>query len=161
MAETISHLLLGSMMVDINVADLLPHDGNMVLLDRVQAYDQESLIAEVQVRDDGLFGDGKTVPAWLGIEYMAQTVAAHGGMMCYLAGKPINLGFLLGTRRYTSNVAEFSVGACLTVKVERVIEDQGLGVFDCHISGEGIAVSAKLNVYQPDNKDNKVIHHND
>jgi len=144
-------------MLDINVADLLPHDGNMVLLDRVLEYDQESLIAEVQVRDDGLFGDGKTVPSWLGIEYMAQTVAAHGGMMCHLAGKPINLGFLLGTRRYSPNVAEFSVGTCLTIKVERIIEDQGLAVFECQILGEGIDVSAKLNVYQPDKKDNKVI----
>ncbi len=141
----------------IDVADLLPHDGNMVLLDRVLEYDQESLVAEVQVRDDGLFGDAKTVPAWLGIEYMAQTVAAHGGMMCYLAGKPINLGFLLGTRRYRSNVAEFSVGTWLTVKVHRVIEDQGLAVFDCQLIGEGIELAAKLNVYQPDNKDNKVL----
>jgi predicted hotdog family 3-hydroxylacyl-ACP dehydratase len=86
-------------MIDIEVAELLPHDGNMVLLDGVVDYDQESLVAEVVVRDDGLFGDGKTIPAWIGIEYMAQTVAAHGGMMCHLVGKPINLGFLLGTLR--------------------------------------------------------------
>ena len=140
-----------------NISDLLPHDGNMVLLDRVLEYDQESLVAEVVVRDDGLFGDGQTIPAWIGIEYMAQTVAAHGGMMCHLAGKPINLGFLLGTRRYTSNISDFVVGARLTVKVHRLIEDQGLGVFICQISGDGCDLSAKLNVYQPDKADNKVI----
>ena len=144
-------------MIDIEVAELLPHDGNMVLIDRVVDYDQESLVAEVEVRDDGLFGDGKTIPAWIGIEYMAQTVAAHGGMMCQLAGKPINLGFLLGTRRYTSNISDFTVGTQLTVKVKRIIEDQGLGVFSCHISGDGIDISAKLNVYQPDKAENKVI----
>ena len=144
-------------MIDINISDLLPHDGNMVLLDRVLEYDQESLVAEVVVRDDGLFGDGQTIPAWIGIEYMAQTVAAHGGMMCHLAGKPINLGFLLGTRRYTSNISDFVVGARLTVKVHRLIEDQGLGVFICQISGDGCDLSAKLNVYQPDKADNKVI----
>jgi len=135
----------------------LPHDGNMVLLDGVVDYDQESLVAEVMVRDDGLFGDGKTIPAWIGIEYMAQTVAAHGGMMCHLVGKPINLGFLLGTRRYTSNISDFTVGTQLTVKVKRLIEDQGLGVFDCQILGDGIDISAKLNVYQPDKVENKVI----
>ena len=64
-------------MIDIEVAKLLPHDGKMVLLDSVIEYDQESLIAEVAVRNDGLFGDGKTVPAWLAIEYSAQTVSAH------------------------------------------------------------------------------------
>jgi predicted hotdog family 3-hydroxylacyl-ACP dehydratase len=52
----------------------------------VLEYDQESLVAEVVVRDDGLFGNGQTIPACIGIEYMAQAVAAHGGMMCYLAG---------------------------------------------------------------------------
>jgi len=144
-------------MIDIDVAELLPHDGNMVLLDRVVAYDQESLVAEVMVHDDGLFGDGKTIPAWIGIEYMAQTVAAHGGMMCHLAGKPIQLGFLLGTRRYTSNISDFTVGTQLIVKVNRLVEDQGMGVFDCQISGDGIDISAKLNVYQPDKAENKVI----
>ncbi len=144
-------------MIDIEVAELLPHDGNMVLLDGVVDYDQESLVAEVVVRDDGLFGDGKTIPAWIGIEYMAQTVAAHGGMMCHLVGKPINLGFLLGTRRYISNISDFTVGTRLTVKVNRFIEDQGLGVFDCQILGDGIDISAKLNVYQPDKVENKVI----
>ncbi len=145
-------------MTDIDVAELLPHADKMVLLDKVLEYDDESLVAEVVVRDDGLFGDGQTVPAWLGIEYMAQTIAAHGGMMRYLAGKPINLGFLLGTRRYTSNVSEFNVGVRLIVKVSRLIEDQGLGVFVCHItSADGIDISAKLNVYQPGKVDNKII----
>ena len=144
-------------MIDINVADILPHDGAMVLLDNVLEYDQQSLVAAVTVRNDGMFGDGKTIPAWIGIEYMAQTVAAHGGMMCHLAGKPINLGFLLGTRRYTCNISEFTVGMHLTVKVERLIEDQGLGVFTCQILGDGIDISAKLTVYQPDKAENKII----
>jgi predicted hotdog family 3-hydroxylacyl-ACP dehydratase len=45
----------------------------------------------------------------------------------------------------------------LTVKVERLIQDQGLGVFFCQISGKDVDISAKLNVYQPDNKINLVI----
>lgn len=144
-------------MIDIDISKLLPHEGVMMLLDKVIAYDQESFIAEVIVRNDGLFGEGQTVPAWLGIEYMAQTVAAHSGMMRYLAGKPIQIGFLLGTRRYNCNVVTFNVGACLTVKVERVIEDLGLGVFNCEITGEGVNISAKLNVYLPDSVKNRAI----
>jgi len=144
-------------MIEVAVADLLPHDGNMVLLDSVLEYDDESLVAELTVRDDGLFGDGRKIPAWLGIEYMAQTVAAHGGMMCYLAGKPINLGFLLGTRRYNSSVSEIPVGAKLTVRVQRIVQDQGLAVFDSRVTGKGIELSAKLNVYQPDSVNNRVI----
>jgi len=144
------------MMIPVKVADLLPHDGDMVLLDKVLSYDSESLQAELIVRDHLLANQG-VVPAWLGIEYMAQTIAAHGGINCYLANRPINLGFLLGTRHYDSNVASISVGTKLTVKVRRVIEDQGLAVFDCQVYGEGVQLTAKLNVYQPDTANNRAI----
>ncbi len=145
------------MTVDINVADLLPHDGKMVLLDKVVSYDADSMVAELVVRDDGLFGDGQYVPAWLGIEYMAQTVAAHGGMLRYLEGLPIHIGFLLGTRRFNSNVAELTVGSRLLVRVEHNVQDQGLAVFDCVLEGQGVEMSAKLNVYQPDSEQNLVL----
>lgn len=141
------------------VEDLVPHTGTMVLLNRVLEFDEENMVAEVIVRDDGLFGDGITVPAWLGIEYMAQTIAALGGMKRRLAGKSLNLGFLLGTRRYECNVGTFTVGSILTVSVHRLVEDQGqgLGVFECRIKAEGISATAKLNVYQPDSPINRVI----
>jgi len=140
------------------VEELVPHSGRMVLLNRVLEFDEENMVAEVIVRDDGLFGDGTTLPAWLGIEYMAQTIAAFGGMKRRLAGKSLNLGFLLGTRRYDCNVALFTVGSVLTVSVNRLVEeDQGLGVFDCRITAEGILASAKLNVYQPDSAVNRVV----
>ena len=139
------------------VEELVPHSGKMVLLDRVIEFDEEYMVAELIVRDDGLFGDGNTVPALLGIEYMAQTIAAFGGIKRRLAGRPLDLGFLLGTRRYVCNVGTFPVGSVLTVSVKRLVEDQGLGVFDCHITSEGISVSAKLNVYQPDSAINRVI----
>lgn len=144
-------------MIDINISELLPHEGHMVLLDKVLEFDEDSMLTETVVRDDGLFGDAQSVPAWLGIEYMAQTVAAHDGMMSRLNGKPVNLGFLLGTRRYLSNVDSLSAGLVLTIYVKRLMEDQGLGVFDCHISAEGVDISAKINVYQPGSAINKVI----
>jgi len=144
-------------MIDINVAELVPHAENMLLLDKVIEYDEESLVAEVVVRGDGLFNEGDKVPVWVGIEYMAQTIAAHGGMMRVLAGEPIQLGFLLGTRRFNCNISSFTVGDKLTVSVNRLMEDQGLGVFNCHIKGDSIDISAKLNVYQPTEEKNKVI----
>ncbi len=130
------------------IAELIPHTGPMILLDRVIAFDDNSLSAGLVVRS-GLFGDDKTVPAWLGIEYMAQTIGAYAGMKARLAGEPIRLGFLLGTRRYSGNAAEFKVGTPLTVQVEKIMQDDRLGAFECRILGEGIEISANLNVYQP------------
>jgi predicted hotdog family 3-hydroxylacyl-ACP dehydratase len=139
------------------VAELLPHAGKMVLLNQVIEFDEDTMLAEVIVRNDGLFGDGGTVPAWLGIEYMAQTIAALGGIKRRLEGKPLNLGFLLGTRRYECNVGSFAVGSLLTVSVKRLMQDQGLGVFACRITAEGILATGNLNVYQPDSTINRVI----
>ncbi|MGZ8904820.1 MAG: ApeP family dehydratase [Methylobacter sp.] len=131
------------------VADLIPHTGSMVLLDRIIDYDDQGLTAELAVRGDGLLGDDKAVPAWAGIEYMAQAIAAYAGLMARRAGEPIRLGFLLGTRRYSSNVAAFKVGSTLTIQVKKIMQDDNLGVFDCRILGEGVEVTANLNVYQP------------
>lgn len=133
----------------IDVADLIPHSGSMVLLDRIVDYDDQGLTAELVVRADGLLGDDESVPAWAGIEYMAQAIAAFAGMMATQAGEPIRLGFLLGTRRYHSNVAAFKVGASLTIRVEKIMQDDNLGVFDCRIQGTDVEVTANLNVYQP------------
>jgi predicted hotdog family 3-hydroxylacyl-ACP dehydratase len=133
----------------IDIAALIPHTGCMVLLERIIDYDEQGLTAELMVRGDRLFGDGKTVPAWVGIEYMAQAIAAYGGVMAMQAEERIRLGFLLGSRRYTSNVAAFKVGSRLTIRVNKIIQDDNLRVFDCKIEGEGVEVTAKLNVFQP------------
>ncbi|MBL6987316.1 MAG: hotdog family protein [Methylobacter sp.] len=134
----------------IDVADLIPHSGTMVLLDRIVSYDEQSLTAELTVRDDGLLGgDDKSVPAWVGIEFMAQAIAAYAGVMAKQVHEPIRLGFLLGTRRYNSNVAAFKVGSTLTIRVEKIMQDDSLGVFNCRLLGEGVEVTANLNVYQP------------
>lgn len=133
----------------IDIADLIPHSGDMVLLDRINEYDDQGLTAELTVRGDGLLGDDQSVPAWAGIEYMAQAIAAYAGMMATQAGKPIRLGFLLGTRRYSSNVAVFKVGSTLAIQVKKIMQDDNLGAFDCRILGDGVEVTANLNVYQP------------
>ena len=134
----------------IAVAELIPHSGKMVWLDRIVDCDDNSLSAEFVVRGDGLLGDGKTVPAWAGIEYMAQAIAAYAGMMAKRVGGPVKVGFLLGTRRYSSNVAEFKVGSMLKVRVKKkIIQDNNLAAFECEIQGAGVEVRANLNVYQP------------
>lgn len=132
------------------IAELLPHTGQMVLVDKLLSFSEHGLSAELTVRGDGLlFGDQQALPAWVGVEYMAQTIAAYVGLRAKQAGQPIRLGFLLGTRHYASNVGTLPVGTQLTVKVEKILQDEQLGVFDCRIQGDNILITAKLNVYQP------------
>ncbi|TPQ24422.1 3-hydroxylacyl-ACP dehydratase [Methylomonas koyamae] len=137
-------------MTDWDIAELLPHTGDMVLLDRVVSFEEDRLSAVLTVRGDGLlFGDERAVPAWAALEYMAQAIGAYVGLQAKQAGQPIRLGFLLGSRLLQSNVGSLPVGCELAVTVEKIVQDEQLGVFDCRVSGDNIEISAKLNVYQP------------
>jgi 3-oxoacyl-[acyl-carrier-protein] synthase-1 len=126
----------------------------MLLLDRVTSIDSESFEGEVCIRPDSLFCQNGAVGAWVGVEYMAQTIAAFAGEEGHKAGKPIKVGFLLGSRQYEAKVPAFKVGLTLTVRVVKVLYDpSGLSVLDCVIldraSGETLAKAA-LNVFEVD-----------
>lgn len=133
------------------IAELLPHAGDMILLDEVVSFCEESVETRLQVRAGGLFNqtDG-SLPAWLGVELMAQTIAAFAGCHARQAGVPVELGFLLGTRQFHCNVERFPLGAELRIRALRSLQDDnGMGVFECHLSGPGIVAEARLNVFRP------------
>ena len=138
-------------MIDWPVAELLPHAGDMILLDAVEAFDADSIDAHVKVKPGGLFNlpDG-SLPAWVGVEIMAQTVAAFAGCQARQAGLPVELGFLLGTRHFQCDVERFPVGTVLRIRALRSLQDDnGMGVFECHLDGPGIHAEARLNVFRP------------
>lgn len=130
---------------------LLPQSGNMVLLDQVVEAGQEHIVVELTVREDGLFsGPERTVPAWVGLEYMAQAIAAFSGYQRKCRGEAIGLGFLLGTRHYQCSVDSFPCGSRLRVRAEKIIEGANdMAVFGCAIEGDGIHAESKLNVFLP------------
>jgi len=137
--------------IDWPIAELLPHAGDMILLDGVERFDDDNVETVLQVRADGLLNtaDG-SLPAWVGVEIMAQSVAAFAGCHARQAGQPVELGFLLGTRSYQCNVEAFPAGADLRVRAHRSLQDDnGMGVFECHLDGPGIHAEARLNVFRP------------
>lgn len=133
---------------------LLPHAGPMVLLDRVIAADDESLCAEVTIRSDSLFCRAEGVGAWVGMEYMAQAIAAYAGFIAHRCNEPIKIGFLLGTRRYECSRPWFTVGTRLQIHVRRVFQsDNGMGSFECSIEDRGEPLArVMMTVYQPVNE---------
>ncbi|WP_371874836.1 ApeP family dehydratase [Pseudoduganella albidiflava] len=135
------------------VADILPHSGQMVLLDRVVSVGDDDLCAEVVIRPDSMFCDGTAVGAWVGIEYMAQAIAAHAGWLARRRGDAVKVGFLLGSRKYEAGVPAFDVGSVLHVHAHRALQgDNGLGAFECRIDAGGNTVAtATVTVFQPDN----------
>jgi len=134
-----------------DISSLVPHARPMVFLDRVIWADEESLCAEVSIRSDSLFCTAEGVGGWVGLEYMAQAVAAYAGYVAHLRGEAVKIGFLLGTRRYDCNRPFFSVGTRLQIHVKRVFQSEnGMGSFECRIDdGAAQLASVTLTVYQP------------
>ncbi len=135
------------------ISALLPQSQGMVLLDRVVEVSEDSIVVELTVRDDGLFsGPDHTVPAWVGLEYMAQAIAAFSGYHRKCRGEEIVLGFLLGTRHYQCSVGSFPCGTHLRVRAEKIIEAANeMSVFACTIEADAINATAQLNVLLPQN----------
>jgi predicted hotdog family 3-hydroxylacyl-ACP dehydratase len=129
------------------------HRGRMLLIHRLTQADNERAIAEVDVRADSPFARDDGIPAWIGLEYMAQTVAAWAGARALRLGAHPKLGFLLGTRRFESTVQIFPRGKVLRVDVHcEMMADNGLGQFDCQIEmDETVVCRARISVFEPDN----------
>lgn len=131
------------------ISELLPHGPEMTLLDRLVEYSPQRSVATVTIRSDSPFAERDGVPAWVGVEYMAQTIAAHAGYEARLRGEPPAIGFLLGTRSYVSEVGAFPLGSTLTISVEPVVTESRLGAFQCAIECDGVVATAVVNTYRP------------
>lgn len=137
-----------------SVAELVPHSGKMSLLDSIIEYGDDWLHAEVGISKDSMFVEERGVPAWIGMEYMAQAIGAYAGLQERLDGSSPKLGFLLGTRKYVCSVDYFPIGKTLSLTVKREMQaENGLSVFQCVLQSDGIEATASLNVYQPDDAD--------
>ena len=130
----------------------LPHRAPMILLDRIVLLHTDYLESEVTITSDTLFLRGGAVPAWVGVEYMAQTCAAFAGYESRGRGEEARVGFLLATRNYRSAVTGFELGATLRVRVTLIHRDAGgLSMVEGKITrlgGDVPLVEATLTVYE-------------
>ena len=96
-------------------------------------HSREHTICAVDVDASVLFRDAEgAVPAWLGLEYMAQCMAAHAGLEA-AAGRRRTRALLLGSRRLRLAVDGFSAGTSLVVSARHHRGEAGLVAFDCGI----------------------------
>jgi predicted hotdog family 3-hydroxylacyl-ACP dehydratase len=145
------------------IEQLLPHRGNMLLLARMLAADDETATCEAIPDAQAWYAetDG-AMPAWIGIELMAQTIAAHVALVARRAGKPPCPGVLLGTRAYKTTVDRFPAAQALQVGARISYRDEsGLGAYDCTLADAGGATlaTAAITVFEPADFD-QFIHEN-
>lgn len=158
------------------IADLVPHSGTMCLLDEVLEIGEEHLRARIIPRADDPFADTAVtgpaladaplaqtsaaaspgIPGWVGLEWLAQAIAAWSGNTASAQGGRPQIGFLLGARRYHCEVDHFALGEPVEVEIHLDYRaDNGLGAFRGELLGSGgvVLAHATLNVFQPDSAD--------
>ncbi|MDR0528779.1 MAG: hypothetical protein LBG69_04105 [Zoogloeaceae bacterium] len=131
----------------------LPHRSPMILLDRVLEAESGRIVCSVTPRADSQFCRNGVVPAYVGVEYMAQAVGALEGWTSRQSGGDVKIGFLVSVRKYSARIPGFSTGVTLIVEAREEYRDTaGLGIMDCviyHQFPEVAVAEATLTVFQP------------
>ncbi|MAL78008.1 MAG: hypothetical protein CMN55_02660 [Sneathiella sp.] len=133
-----------------DVTEILYHAPPMILIDRVLSYDAETVTSIVDITERTPFLAADAVPAYVGIEYMAQSIAAYSGIMARNAGGEVKIGYLVSTRNMKLGCPSFAIGERLKITVKLVYNEAPMAVFDGRIErDEKLVAEARLNVYQP------------
>ncbi|MBT2790886.1 MULTISPECIES: hotdog family protein [Paraburkholderia] len=131
---------------------IIPHRGTMLLIDAVTAFDEQTLSARATVHADAWYADAQgAMPAWIGIELMAQSIAAHVALLAMRGGGRARPGVLLGSRSYKALQPSFAGGAQLLIRATELLRsDEGHGAYECTIHHDDVCCAeAVIKVFQP------------
>jgi len=136
------------------IDDYIPHRPPMRLIEELVEGGEDGVSTRVMIRRDSTFFNEqlKGVPAWVGLEYMAQTAAVWVGMDDLRHQRPVELGFLVSARQYQAKQPVFPLDSRLIVTVKRQFGEDAIVVFNGDIraeNGEEFA-SAHFTAYRPD-----------
>ncbi len=121
------------------IETLVPHQGSMCLLEKVLAWDETSATCQASShhRPDNPLRMDEHLPAFAGIEYAAQAMAAHSSLTGKASGRSAR-GYLVSVRDVQIEGERLdAIDAALTVQVHRVSSDAGHLMYDfCVALGE-------------------------
>ena len=135
------------------VSELLPHTGSMVMLSSILDCNETSIHAELDPTAIAYFKTADDrIPAWAGIEFMAQAIAALSGIERRKIGKTPKLGFILGTRHYRCYQPYFEPQQTIFVSAtQQFRSEENLVQFRCQLTqGNRVVAEADLKAIQPD-----------
>ncbi|CAE6730874.1 hypothetical protein R75461_01989 [Paraburkholderia nemoris] len=134
------------------IETIIPHRGTMLLIDAVNTFSEEAVSARATVHADAWYADADgAMPAWIGIELMAQTIAAHVALLAMRGGGQARPGVLLGSRIYRALQPSFAGGAQLLIHATELLRsEEGHGAYECTIHhGDVCCAEAVIKVFQP------------
>ena len=133
--------------IPINKAEirtLIPHSGLMCLLDRVNEWDDRSIVCISNTHRDPanpLRRDGR-LSAVHAFEYAAQAAAVHGGLRARLAGVTASPGYLAALREAHLHVMRLDdVASPLQICAYRLFGEAANTVYECRVSADDILLA--------------------
>lgn len=154
------------MLEKLKLENILPHKAPMILLNKVKDYSLEEthrwIETEVNITSKTLFFDKKKkyIPIWVGIEYMAQSIAALSGIHAKKSKKENpKIGFIIGIKNYQCFSEGFKEGDSLQIKASEIFFVDSLGSFDCTIADKNKKfAAAQINVFQVDSAEEFLVY---
>lgn len=132
------------------IARLIPHQGSMCLLDSVTRWDDvtiECRSATHRAADNPLRANGQLAAVHL-VEYGAQAMAIHGGLLARAQGGVAAPGLLVAVRDVKLGVSRIDdLAADLTVLAKRLVANAGGWLYSFEIdAGDQRLASGRVGV---------------
>lgn len=132
------------------LCDLIPHTGSMCLLDEVVAWDDE----HIQCRSyshkliDNPLRSEKGLRAIMLLEYGAQAMAVHGGLLARAKGERIHEGYLAALRDVKiKDITVDTIRLPLLVEASMLMSQQGNMIYQfCVQTTDGILATGRATV---------------
>ena len=121
------------------IAALIPHAGNMCLLDSMQRVSQTDIVCSAlshQSPDNPLRSHGR-LGAAVAVEYAAQAMALHGSILNADLGVPPKGGRLINVRQLILHCTRFDdLVSPLTVHATRLMGDAANVIYSFEVSAD-------------------------
>jgi predicted hotdog family 3-hydroxylacyl-ACP dehydratase len=132
------------------IRTLIPHAGNMCLLDRVLEWDDESIVCTSETHRDPAnpLRRDERLSALHAFEYAGQAAAVHGGLQARSAGVPAPAHYLAALRAAHLQVMRLDdIDSPLEIRARRVFGEARNAVYECQVSaGTVILADGRLTV---------------
>ncbi|VAX15182.1 3-hydroxydecanoyl-[ACP] dehydratase [hydrothermal vent metagenome] len=132
------------------LSELIPHAGNMVLIDSVETWDNNEIVCKASSHTDpeNPLRDGNQLGSICIIEYAAQAMAVHGALVAGAQEKPEE-GYLGGLKDITLFVGRLdNLESNLEIYANRKIAINDSFVYDFSVSyGEAPVAEGRLFVF--------------
>jgi len=135
------------------LAVLVPHAGRMCLLDEVVSWNETRVCCRSasHKRSDHPLRRGGSLPAFHLLEYAAQAVAVHGGLVASAGGSPAPAKYLAAARDFELHLISLDdIQADLCIDAERLLAMGDSMLYRFHASADGrVLATGRLTIVPP------------